>query len=57
MSSVRASIEEASHVVREKAHQRQGQGEEVIFPVAVDTHRRLPPRLDVPLPGEPDAIG
>ena len=51
-------VKDNNHVVRKEAQQGEGQEDEVIFfPVAVDTHRRLPRPLDVPIPGAPDAIG
>lgn len=55
MSYVRASTEGYSHGEEE--------GQEVLqvltapSMVAVDTHRRLPRPLDVPIPGAPNAIG
>lgn len=42
------------HALREEA---QGKREEVKFPVAVDTHRRLPRPLEPRQPGEPDVLG
>lgn len=55
MNYVRASTEGITNALRKEA---QGKREdEVIFPVAVDNHRRLPRPLDVPIPGAPDAIG